>query len=85
MIDSILDQKIRSHSMLSKLRTFRNLIEGPFNITDIIRIERKNDENTISSKTYDFSKGTINLLLVEGYNDSLSYLQKYFDIQYPQK
>ncbi|HKR72784.1 MAG TPA: patatin-like phospholipase family protein [Candidatus Nitrosocosmicus sp.] len=85
MINSILDQKIRSHSMLSKLRTFRNLIEGPFNITDIIRIERKNDENTISSKTYDFSKGTINQLLIEGYNDSLSYLQKYFDIQYPQK
>ncbi len=85
MIESILDQKIRSHSMLSKLRTFRNLIEGPFNVTDIIRIERKNDENTISSKTYDFSKGTIDQLLAEGYDDSMNYLQKYFDKQYPQK
>ena len=56
--------------MLSKLRTFRDLTKGSLNVTDIIRIERKNDENTISSKTYDFSKGTINQQLVEGYSDS---------------
>ena len=70
MMESILDRKIRSHFMLSKLRTFRDLTKGSLNVTDIIRIERKNDENTISSKTYDFSKGTINQQLVEGYSDS---------------
>ncbi|MDN5868976.1 MAG: hypothetical protein L0H55_16450 [Candidatus Nitrosocosmicus sp.] len=49
--------------MFSKLRTYRNIVKGRFNITDIIRIERKNDEDTISNKTYDLSSKTINTLV----------------------
>jgi NTE family protein len=76
-IDSILDSEVRPHSMFSKIRTYRNIVEGRFNITDVIRIERKNDEDTISNKTYDFSFKTINHLLNQGYSDSIEYGKKY--------
>ncbi len=72
-IDSILDSEVRPHGMFSKLRTYRNIVEGRFNLTDVIRIERKNDEDTISNKTYDFSSKTINKLLKQGYSDSIEY------------
>ena len=72
-IDSILDSKVRPHGMFSKIRTYRNIVEGRFNITDVIRIEIKNDEDTISNKTYDFSSKTINELLKQGYFDSIEY------------
>ena len=72
-IDSILDSEVRPHGMFSKIRTYRNIVEGRFNITDVIRIERRNDEDTISNKTYDFSSKTINHLLNQGYSDSIEY------------
>ena len=75
-IDSILDSKVRPHGMFSKIRTYRNIVEGRFNITDVIRIERKNDEDTISNKTYDFSSKTINELLKQGYFDSIEYAKR---------
>ncbi|MDN5847847.1 MAG: hypothetical protein L0H53_16415 [Candidatus Nitrosocosmicus sp.] len=56
-------REVRPHYMFSKLRTYRNIVKGRFNITDIIRIERKNDEDTISNKTYDLSSKTINTLV----------------------
>jgi NTE family protein len=59
--------------MFSKLRTYKNIVGGRFNLTDIIRIERKNDENTISNKTYDYSSKTINKSLKQGYSDSIDY------------
>jgi NTE family protein len=65
-IDSILDSKVRPRGIFYNLRTYRNIVEGRFNITDIIRLERKNDEDTISNKTYDFSSKTINDLLRQG-------------------
>ena len=73
IIDSILDREVRPYGMFSKLRTYRNIVEGRFNITDVIRIERKNDEDTISNKTYDFSSKTINKLLKQGYSDLIEY------------
>ena len=76
-IDSILDSEVRPHGMFYNLRTYRNIVEGRFNITDIIRLERKNDEDTISNKTYDFSSKTINDLLRQGYSDSIEYARKY--------
>lgn len=76
-IDSILDREVRHHGMFYKIRTYRNIVEGRFNITDIIRIERKNDEDTISNKIYDFSYKTINELLKQGYSDSIEYGKKY--------
>ena len=44
---------------------------------DIIRIERTNDENTISDKTFDFSYGTIMQLLKDGYEDTMNDISAY--------
>jgi hypothetical protein len=36
----------------------------------VIRFERKNDSDTISNKTFDFSKNTIERLIDDGYKES---------------
>jgi hypothetical protein len=38
-------------------------------IGSIIRVNRKNDEHTISNKTFDFSRKTINELRESGYKN----------------
>jgi NTE family protein len=49
-------------------------VEGRFDLAEIIRIERKNDENTISDKSFDFSSGTIKQLMNDGYEDTIDYI-----------
>ena len=41
------------------LRQNKDIVEGRYDIGEIIRIERKNDEHTISDKTFDFSYGKL--------------------------
>jgi NTE family protein len=50
------------------------MVEGRFDIAEIIRIERKNDEHTISDKIFDFSSGTIKQLIKDGYEDTIDYI-----------
>jgi NTE family protein len=59
----MLKQKPESHGFFSKINRFSDLLEGRAQIDEILRIDRKNDEDTISNKTFDFSAVTINLLL----------------------
>jgi hypothetical protein len=56
------------------LRLNKEIIEGRFDIDHIIRIERKNDEHTISDKTFDFSSGTITQSLKDGYADTMNFI-----------
>jgi hypothetical protein len=46
-------------------------LTGQFEIGKIIRVTRKNDQNTISNKIFDFSSKTINELKEKGYNNSM--------------
>ncbi|MGA8403629.1 MAG: hypothetical protein WB664_02330, partial [Nitrososphaeraceae archaeon] len=48
-----------------------------FDIAEIVRVERNNDENTISDKTFDFSTGTIELLLKSGYDDTMDFINEW--------
>ena len=57
-------------------RQYKEILEGNYNIAEIIRIERKNDEHTISDKTFDFSYGTVIRLLENGYEDTLKMISK---------
>ena len=70
IINNLLNQKTRYHGEFLKVRTFNDIIEGRFQIDEIININRENDEHTISNKSYDFSVGTIKQLLELGYNDA---------------
>jgi NTE family protein len=78
-ISNLLNQKTRFHGEFLKARRFLDIVEGQFQIDEIIRINRKNDEHTISNKIYDFSVKTIKLLFEQGYNDALDGLSQYIE------
>jgi NTE family protein len=70
VITDLLDSRTANHGMFFEPRTYRDILEPRCIIDEIIRIERKNDENTISNKTYDFSVGTIRQLVEDGLSDA---------------
>ena len=74
VITDLLNQRTKYHGIGLRPRLNREIIEGRFDIEEIYRIERKNDENTISEKTYDFSIGTVTALLKSGYEDSMNFV-----------
>ena len=76
IIDKFLDKKAESKHRTKKLRRYRDLIEGQFSIDKIVRIDRKNDPNTISNKVFDFSYGPINHLRKAGYLDAIDHLER---------
>jgi predicted acylesterase/phospholipase RssA len=71
VINELMNRQTKYHGYLLKPRKYKEMVEGSFDIADIVRIERKNDENTISDKTFDFSYGTIEKLLQNGYEDTM--------------
>ena len=74
VIDKLMNQRTKNHGELMKPRQYKEIVEGRFDIAEIIRLERKNTENTISDKTFDFSEGTIRELLNEGHKDAVNYI-----------
>ena len=74
VIDNLLNQRTKYHGLSLRPRLNKDIVEGRFDIAEIIRIERKNDEHTISDKTFDFSSGTIRHLLNNGYKDTMDYI-----------
>jgi NTE family protein len=51
-------------------------VEGRFDISEIIRIEKQTNQDTISDKTFDFSSGTVQQLINEGYQDTVKYIEE---------
>ena len=49
---------------------YDDLVKGIVDVDFVARLERKNDNNTISNKTFDFSKTTIRHLIQEGYEET---------------
>jgi NTE family protein len=74
VITDLLNQRTKYHGIGLRPRLNREIVEGRFDIEEIYRLERKNDENTISEKTYDFSIGTVTELLKSGYEDSMNFV-----------
>jgi hypothetical protein len=71
VIDKLMNQRTKNHGQLMKPRQYKEIVEGRFDIAEIVRLERKNTEHTISDKTFDFSEGTIRELLNDGYKDAV--------------
>jgi NTE family protein len=46
------------------------LLKGNVDVDFVVRLERKNDSHTISNKTFDFSKTTIQQLIQDGYQET---------------
>ena len=77
VIIDLLNRKTHFHGEFLKPRRFQDILEGRFQIDEIIRVNRENDVDTISNKTFDFSSETIRLLLERGYNDALDGFEEY--------
>jgi NTE family protein len=72
-----MNQQTTYHGQFLKPRQYKEIVEGRFDIEEIIRIERKNNQDTISDKTFDFSAGTIRQLIGEGYNDTNEFADNF--------
>jgi NTE family protein len=77
IINKLLNQKTKFYGEVAKARSFRDILEGRFQIDEVIRVDRKNDEHTISNKTFDFSSGTIKSLIERGYIDAHNDFNEY--------
>jgi len=71
VINNLLNKKTMNHGMAIKPRKYSDILVGQFEIGKVIRINRKNDENTISDKVFDFSYKTIRQLRESGYNNTM--------------
>jgi NTE family protein len=76
-IANLLNRKTNFHGQFLKPRRYQDILEGRFQIDEIIRVDRENDFDTISNKTFDFSSETIKLLLERGYNDAINGFEEY--------
>jgi NTE family protein len=55
---------------------FEELIKGNVDVDFVVRLERKNDSHTISNKTFDFSKTTIQQLIQDGYQETKEQMKE---------
>jgi NTE family protein len=85
IINGLLNRQTKYHGQLLKPRQYKEIIECRFDIAEITRIERNNDENTISNKTFDFSIGTVMQLLKNGYEDTMNFINEWTSKNIAQK
>ena len=70
-LQKIFDQKTRGiYLVTGKQIRYDDLLKGRVDVDFVVRLERKNDNHTISNKTFDFSKTTIRQLIKDGYEET---------------
>ena len=69
--EKIVNREQRTLTRKNIPRHFYDLISKRFDIIDVLKIQRKDDEHTISDKIYDFSSETVSNLIKEGEKDAL--------------
>lgn len=70
-IKYILDDYATSINTKRKTRIYRELLEGRFRLTKLVRIDHKDDGNEVNDKVFDYSYKTIENLMENGYHDTL--------------
>ena len=70
--EEIINSKQRILSRDNQPRYFYDLIGKRFDIMDVLKIQRKDDEHTISDKIFDFSSDTVSNLIKEGEIDAFN-------------
>jgi hypothetical protein len=68
--DQVLKLPAKMTSRDDKRRTYKQLLDGRFDI-NVCRIDRDDDEDTISGKHSDFSSFTIKALMDRGEEDAI--------------
>ena len=73
-IDDVLQMPAKTISRNDKKRTYKELLKGRFDVK-VFRIDREDDEDTISGKHSDFSYFTIGTLMKKGEDDATRYFR----------
>jgi NTE family protein len=73
-IGKILEDFATSKSRTGKQRQYKDLIDGRFKITKVKRIERTTDPDSIWGKIADFTSITVNMLMAQGYKDTMDQM-----------
>jgi NTE family protein len=71
VINALLNRNTMNHGLAWRPRKNSDILTGQFEIGKIIRVNRKNDQYTISNKIFDFSSKTINELKESGYKNTM--------------
>jgi NTE family protein len=69
-INHILDRYASSKNTQGETRQYKELLEGRFRLTKVVRIDRKDDGDDVSKKIFDYSSRTIEKLVNDGYRDT---------------
>ena len=56
--------------MTGKQIRFDDLLKARVDVDRVVRLERKNDNHTVSNKTFDYLKTTIRQLIKDGYEET---------------
>jgi predicted acylesterase/phospholipase RssA len=70
-LENILSMPTLSKTRKSKPRHYKDLLIGRFRLVNVVRIERKDDPNTISRKWADYSLTSLKILYEQGRRDTL--------------
>jgi NTE family protein len=79
VINNLLSRKTFNHGLTTRPRQYLDILNGQIEIGKVVRINRKNDENTISNKIFDFSSKTIRQLKETGYKNTMDLTDVEFD------
>jgi NTE family protein len=72
--EEIINYQQRTRTRDDQVRYFYDLIDKRFDITDVLKIQRRDDKHTISDKIFDFSKESVSGLINEGIYDTLNQI-----------
>lgn len=73
-----MNQQTIYHGQHLKPRKYKEIVEGRFDVSEIFRLEKQTNQDTIADKTFDLFSGTIQHLLNEGYQDTLEIIKSRF-------
>ena len=74
-VDGILNSYATSINTKGKVRKNRELVEGRFRLTKVVRIDRKDDGNEVHDKVFNYSYKTIEELMKAGYHDAMIQME----------
>jgi hypothetical protein len=71
-INRILDEPTPKRHYTEEYKRNIDILKKTFRIIKVLQVNRKDDENTVSGKVVDFTSETINKLIQQGYQVTLS-------------
>lgn len=73
-IGHILEKEGRSKNTEGCPRPYKELLGGRFRLTKVVRIDRKDDGNNVSTNIFDYSDNTVDRLIEQGRKDTKNQL-----------